>query len=88
MSQEEHRGLSGRIEISYNWDETSSGHVENTHSIELLTQNGKIYLKEFHSHQNFYKSKESSESTAIYEIDPTNIIALIKEHGKRTNVDI
>jgi len=82
MARRDSRGLSGKIEVSYEWDETSSGHVENTNSIELLTEGNKVILREHHSHQNYYKNDESRSSTKSYEIDVGKLLALIKEHGK------
>lgn len=85
MAKRENRGLSGKIEISYNWDETSSGHVENTNSIELLTEGNKVILREHHSHQNSYKNNESRSSTKSYGIEAEKLLALIKEHGSATS---
>lgn len=82
MAQRVSRGLSGRIEIIYSWDESSNSHVENTHSIELLTENNKIILREHNSHQNFLKSNLSHSSTKSYEIDAGKLLSLIKEHEK------
>lgn len=81
MAQRENRGLSGKIEISYSWDETSNGHVENTSSIELLTDGNKVILREHDSHQNSYKTNKSRSSTKSYEIEAGKLVSLIKEHG-------
>ncbi|MFH1493505.1 MAG: hypothetical protein ABIG70_01760 [Pseudomonadota bacterium] len=85
MAKKDSRGLSGKIEVSYEWDETSSGHVENTNSIELPTEGNKVILRERHSHQNYYKNNESRSSTKTYEIEVGMLLSLIKEHGKPSN---
>lgn len=82
MAQKESRELSGKIEVSYNWDETSSGHVENTNSVVLLTEGSKVILRECNSHQNSLKSNLSRRSTRSYEIEVEELLSLIKEHGK------
>lgn len=46
MANRNKRGLSKKIEISYNLEKSSNGHVENTSSIELLTEGGKVILME------------------------------------------
>lgn len=85
MAQKESRELSGRIEVSYNWDETSSGHVENSNSVELLTEGNKIILKEHNSFINYYKTNESHSSTKAYEIEVGKLLSLIREHGMLSN---
>lgn len=82
MAKHDKRGLSGKIEVSYSWDESSSGHVENTSSIELLTESNKVILKEQKNHQNFSKNSESRSSSKRYEIEVEKLLVLIKEHGK------
>ena len=81
MAQRDHRGLNGKIEIYYNWEETSNGHVGNTNSIELLTEGNKVILRESSGHKNFLKSNLSHNSTKSYEIEIGKLMALIKEHG-------
>lgn len=82
MPKSESRELSGAIEISSSWEESSSGHVENESSVWLVTEDTKIVLKEKRNLRNFYKSNLSRRTETCYEIEVEKLLHLIKEHGK------
>lgn len=87
MASRENRGLSGRIEVKYDWRESSSGHVEDIESIELVAERGRIVLREMRSHTNFSKSSESHKILNCIEIDVAVLMELIRGNGKKFPVN-
>lgn len=83
MPGNETRGLSGEIEVSYSWEESSSGHIENETSIQLGTEGKNVILKEKNIHRNSSKSNLSRNRETCYEIDIDRLLLLIKENGKQ-----
>ena len=81
MAIKRHRGISGSIEIEYDYRENPAGSVETEHLIELQTIKSNIVLYEMESETNFNKGF-SSKSENRYEIKPKLLIELIKEHGR------
>ncbi|HHA1923036.1 hypothetical protein [Enterobacter kobei] len=82
MSKRESRAASGMIELDYEWEESSSGHVETEQRIVLSGEGDYVFLKEFYSTKNFIKNNESSSSNITYKIPITLLISIIKKHGK------
>lgn len=82
MSKRESRAASGMIELDYEWEESSSGHVETEQRIVLSGEGDYVFLKEFYSTKNFIKNNESSSSNITYKIPITLLISIIKKYGK------
>ncbi|MBB1368968.1 hypothetical protein H5154_21755 [Pseudoalteromonas sp. SR44-5] len=83
MAKRESRSVSGTMELDYEWEETSSGHIETESSITLSGNGSNVVLKESNSTKNFIKSNESHSSSNEYKISTSLLISLIKEHGNR-----
>jgi hypothetical protein len=82
MPKNETRRLSGAIEVLYSWEESSSGHIENESSVQLVTEDKNVVLKEKFNHRNSSKSSLSRNTEICYEIDIERLLLLIREHGK------
>lgn len=83
MPKGEVRGLSGVIEVSFSWEESSSGHIENESSIQLITEGKNVVLRERDIHRNSSKSNLSRNREACYEIEIDKLLLLVREHGKQ-----
>ena len=83
MTKRKNRSASGSMEIDYEWEETSSGHVESESSVTLSGEGACVVLKESNSVKNFIKRNESHASSNNYKISTSLLISLIKEHGHR-----
>jgi hypothetical protein len=83
MTRRQNRSASGSIELDYEWEETSSGHIESESTVTLTGKGDIVVLKEIHSTQNFIKSSDSNSSSSSYKISTSLLISLIKEHGNR-----
>ncbi|ELB2167982.1 hypothetical protein QNZ92_004663 [Vibrio parahaemolyticus] len=83
MARRKNRAASGSIELDYEWEETSSGHIESESSVTLIGKGDTVVLKESNSTKNFIKSSDSHSSSSRYKISTSLLISLIKEHGSR-----
>lgn len=83
MTKYKTRTASGTLELDYEWKESSSGHVEDEHSVTLEGRGAYVVLKDVYSTQHFIKINESSRSCTSYKISTSQLITLIKEHGER-----
>ncbi|EMH2040613.1 hypothetical protein RZ631_001725 [Proteus mirabilis] len=77
------RQASGTMELRYEWNESSSGHVEHTHEIILSAQGATVILQEVTNTTNFIKNNESDSSNVSYVIPVSLLISLIKDNGTR-----
>lgn len=82
MSKRESRAASGMIELDYEWEESSSGHVETEQRMVLSGEGDYVFLKEAYSTKNYIKNNESSSSNITYKIPTALLISIIKKHGK------
>ncbi|EME0911857.1 hypothetical protein VXJ16_004257 [Vibrio vulnificus] len=80
MATREKRQASGTLELSYEWEESSSGHAEDTYFTTLRGEGLEVKMVEHESHQNAFKS--ASSTTKQYSISVKELIELIKTHGK------
>lgn len=87
MIKRENRGPSGRIEIEYEWEESSSGHIESCKSVELVTEGENIILKETKNYLNYSKSSESRKSLDCIEIDVNTLIIFIRKNGRKLKIN-
>ncbi|GAB7228801.1 hypothetical protein VrSk94_24890 [Vibrio rotiferianus] len=80
MAKREKRQASGSIELSYEWEESSGGHTEDTYFTRLRGEGSEIKMVVHESHQNVFKP--ASSSTKQYSISVKTLTELIKTHGK------
>ncbi|MGP5119234.1 hypothetical protein ACTXJF_04070 [Psychrobacter alimentarius] len=83
MAKRERRSVSGSMELNYEWEETSSGHIETEYSVTLSGDGSNVVLRESNSTKNFIKSSESHSSNNEYKISVSSLISFIKENGYR-----
>lgn len=55
MAKRQTRAASGTMGLDYEWEESSSGHVEDEHSVTLLGKGKYVVLNDVYSKQNFIK---------------------------------
>ncbi|HBC3857033.1 TPA: hypothetical protein KD866_002410 [Vibrio parahaemolyticus] len=81
MATIEKRQASGSIELSYEWEESSSGHVEDKQFTKLTGDKLKVTMIDYKSHKPV--GKRSSIKRQEYSISVAKLIELIKEHGEK-----
>lgn len=78
----EYRGASGEIELEYRWQESASGHKDETTRKHLIGKNKEVELEIENADFNAIKGSEHSNAVR-YTISVENLVDLIKQHGKR-----
>ncbi len=76
----ESKGLNGKIDFNYNWNESASGHDETTSHTYLECVDGKIHFVDFHERHNVFKGRKVNKK--VIGIETSVLIELIKKHGK------
>lgn len=82
----ESKGLNGKIQISYSWRESSSGHHETWNEESLICgKDNSIIFKEEVGELGMYKNMSNYRKVKTYKININKLKKLIKENADEVN---
>jgi tRNA uridine 5-carbamoylmethylation protein Kti12 len=78
-------GATGRMQLTREEEESPSTHWEHALTVHLeASEDGRnVQLTEREQVKDFIKTSNNEDSTVRYEISVSDLISLIKQHGKR-----